>query len=197
METLRADPAALVAAIRSGDPAAEAQLVERYRAGVRSIVRQVVGLRAEVDDLTQDTLLVVLEKARAGEIREPERLAGFVASTARNVGIAFLRKAKRETAWDGKIDETPDPRADAGAAVEAGHAASVVRRVLSGILFGRDREILYRFYVAEEPKDSICESLGLSSLHFNRVLYRARQRFRTALENLPSGRDNSSTGITK
>lgn len=197
METLRADPAALVAAIRSGDPAAEAQLVERYRAGVRSIVRQVVGLRAEVDDLTQDTLLVVLEKARAGEIREPERLAGFVASTARNVGIAFLRKTKREIAWDGKIDETPDPRADAGAAVEAGHAASVVRRVLSGILFGRDREILYRFYVAEEPKDSICESLGLSSLHFNRVLYRARQRFRTALENLPSGRDNSSTGITK
>ncbi len=46
----------------------------------------------------------------------------------------------------------------------------------------RDRQILYRFYIAEEDKERICADLDLSSLHFNRVLFRARQRFKDLLE---------------
>ena len=42
----------------------------------------------------------------------------------------------------------------------------------------RDRQLLFRFYVAEEDKDEIAADLGLSSLQFNRVLYRARQRYK-------------------
>jgi RNA polymerase sigma-70 factor (ECF subfamily) len=33
-------------------------------------------------------------------------------------------------------------------------------------------------YVHQEDKDSICRELNLDSLHFNRVLHRAKQRFR-------------------
>jgi hypothetical protein len=46
----------------------------------------------------------------------------------------------------------------------------------------RDREILIRFYLDEEDKDSICSSLRLSEAHFTRVIFRARNRFRELLE---------------
>jgi len=46
----------------------------------------------------------------------------------------------------------------------------------------RDRELLFRFYIAEEDKERLCEELGLTSLHFNRVLFRARQRYKELYE---------------
>jgi DNA-directed RNA polymerase specialized sigma24 family protein len=45
----------------------------------------------------------------------------------------------------------------------------------------RDRDILLRFYIAEEDKERISADFGLSSLQFNRVLHRARERYREIL----------------
>jgi RNA polymerase sigma-70 factor (ECF subfamily) len=60
----------------------------------------------------------------------------------------------------------------------------------------RDRELLIRFYVYDQDKQEICRELGLNSLHFNRVLFRAKNRFRKLLEKsadvadfMPSGDD--------
>jgi RNA polymerase sigma-70 factor (ECF subfamily) len=41
----------------------------------------------------------------------------------------------------------------------------------------RDREVLERFYLHEEPRSAIRESLKLTEMQFNQVLWRARQRF--------------------
>ena len=57
--------------------------------------------------------------------------------------------------------------------------ASLVREAIAGLGNERDRQVLYRFYLAEEDKDRILEDLEIDRLHFNRVLYRARQRFAT------------------
>jgi RNA polymerase sigma-70 factor, ECF subfamily len=46
----------------------------------------------------------------------------------------------------------------------------------------RDREILVRFYLDDEERETICRELGLSEEHFNRVIFRARNRFRELLE---------------
>jgi RNA polymerase sigma-70 factor, ECF subfamily len=59
----------------------------------------------------------------------------------------------------------------------------MVRRLLQE-MSERDRQILYRFYIAEEDKDRICADLQLSSLHFNRVLHRARERYRDLYKSL-------------
>jgi RNA polymerase sigma-70 factor (ECF subfamily) len=45
----------------------------------------------------------------------------------------------------------------------------------------RDRTLLMRFYIDEEEKEKICLELNLSSLHFNRVIFRARRRFKELL----------------
>lgn len=41
----------------------------------------------------------------------------------------------------------------------------------------REREILTRFYLLEESRSAICNSLQLTAYQFNQTLYRARQRF--------------------
>ncbi|HSS75550.1 MAG TPA: hypothetical protein VLV54_02295, partial [Thermoanaerobaculia bacterium] len=54
------------------------------------------------------------------------------------------------------------------------------------------REILLRFYIAEEDKDRIAADHGLSSLQFNRVLHRARQRYKELFLERTGGRPGLS-----
>ena len=60
--------------------------------------------------------------------------------------------------------------------------AVAIRRLLSSLPVQRDRDLLIRYYVNDEDKEDICAALDLSSLHFNRVLFRAKARFRKLLE---------------
>ena len=60
--------------------------------------------------------------------------------------------------------------------------AATVRHVLGELRNDRDREILSRYYIADEAKEDICRDFDLSDLHFNRVLFRARQRYRELFE---------------
>ena len=61
-------------------------------------------------------------------------------------------------------------------------SADAVRQLLESMTVERDRELLRRYYIYDEDKPQICRALGLDSLHFNRVLYRAKNRFREILE---------------
>jgi len=59
---------------------------------------------------------------------------------------------------------------------------ALVRRLLQDLGSSRDREILVRYYLDEEDKLHLCESLALTGPQFDRVIYRARDRFRMLLE---------------
>ena len=177
-------PADLVRRILAGERSAEEELVLRYTRGVTIIVRRIVKDPCVTEDLCQETFRLVLEKVRRGDLREAERLSGFVCSLARNLAIDYFRQAaRRETLED--IEATrplPDPAPDQLSLLLQKEKAKAIRQVLKELKSERDREVLYRFYIAEEEKEQICTDLGLSSLHFNRVLYRARERFRELCE---------------
>src|SRR5262245_24029411 len=171
-------PQALARRLRAGDPPAEDELVRRYQRGVGAVLRRAGADAATAEDLSQETFAMSLRKIRAGEIREPERLAGFLCSLARNLAIEHFRKAgSRRTAGLPDADfasAAPSPLDD----LLKIERAAVVRRVLAELPSERDRQVLFRFYLGEEEKDRICRDLGLSSLHFNRVVFRARERYR-------------------
>lgn len=178
----------LVARILSGDTSAETELVERYRRGVSLILRRATARDAVSEDLLQDTFQLALEKIRRGELREPERLPGFICNIARNLAIDHFRQASRHLRMerDLKVDSASPP--DQLQQVLAAEKASIVRKVLNELRPARDREILYRFYIAEQDKGEICAELDLTSLHFNRVLFRARERYRELYDKLSSKR---------
>ncbi|HEV2666451.1 MAG TPA: hypothetical protein VG324_16150, partial [Blastocatellia bacterium] len=66
--------------------------------------------------------------------------------------------------------------------------AAIARQIINELKSDRDRQVLFRFYIAEEEKKRICEDLGLTSLHFNRVLFRARERYRELYEKATGGK---------
>jgi RNA polymerase sigma-70 factor (ECF subfamily) len=55
--------------------------------------------------------------------------------------------------------------------------AKCVRDLMGHLPVQRDREVLERYYLHEEPRTAIRESLQLTDMQFNQVLWRARQRF--------------------
>lgn len=173
----------LVRRIGGGDAHAEAELVERYSRGVLFLLRRLSGRPDLAEDLHQETFRVVLERLRARSLDEPERLAGFLQGTARNLFLGQWRKAaRRKTDDEEAMPEVSDPMPGQLETSLRDEEAALVRQVLAELRPQRDRELLYRFYLSEEPKETVCAELGLSSLHFNRVLYRAKQRFRDLLE---------------
>jgi RNA polymerase sigma-70 factor (ECF subfamily) len=99
--------AALALRIRAGDAAAESELVERYSRGVRFLLSELTRNPARVDDLYQETFRLVLEKVRAGELREAEKLPGFIRQIAKNLFVADCRKAMRRGTED--LDSVAPP----------------------------------------------------------------------------------------
>lgn len=178
----------LVSRIRAGDRQAEAELVERYSCGVKFIIRREIGVASIADDLYQETFRIVIEKTRRGDIRDPEKLSGFVCGVARNLIIDYFRRAARQGSLSEveEITTLPDPAPDQLEALLRKEQSDFARQVLREMRNERDIQILFRFYLAEEKKERICADLGLSGLHFNRVLHRARERYLELYKRLSS-----------
>jgi RNA polymerase sigma-70 factor (ECF subfamily) len=176
-------PAELVARILAGEKTAEAELVQRYKRGLSIILNRATGDRSLSEDLCQDTFQITLEKIRRGDIREPERLSGFICNLARNLATDHFRKSRRTQAFEDTdgADLIPAPAPSQLDRLMREEQAKMIRRLLAE-LSERDRQILLRFYIQEEDKEQICADLQLTSLHFNRVLHRARERYRERME---------------
>jgi len=99
----------LVSRIRAGDRRAEEELVGRYGRGVAIIIRREVRQAAAAADLTQETLRIALEKIRRGDLREPEKLSGFICGLARNLAIGHHRRSSREESLTG-VEAVRPPR---------------------------------------------------------------------------------------
>lgn len=183
LESTPGDIATLAPRVAGGDVAAEAEIVARYSRGVRFLLRRMARDPELAEDLHQETFRVVLERLRAGGLDNPQRLDAFVHATARNLFIGDYRKRlRRDTHGDPEhLERTVDSRPGQLSTFLRREKAAAVRRAIRELDSERDRQLLYRFYIAEDDKDAICADLGLSSLHFNRVLFRARQRMKEIL----------------
>ena len=96
----RAGPAAsqsetLIGRIRSGDKAAEDELVTLYKRPVFAVAAARTGDREAARDLTQEVLMAVLQAARNGQVRESDKLAAFIQGTARNLINNYFRSRGR------------------------------------------------------------------------------------------------------
>jgi len=173
----------LVDRIGSGDRSAEAELQARYGAGLLYLLKRRTADREVALDLRQDTFRIAIQKLRAREIEQPERIAGFLRGIALNLALAHERKGIRQatTADTDVVEHAPDDGHGPFENVSMEQTQALVRQLLDELPVERDRDILIATYLNDEDKESICARLGLDSTHFNRVLYRAKERFRKLL----------------
>ncbi len=171
--------------IRAGDVSAESELVRQFEPGLRVLLRRRTGGDVGLlQDLVQETLLIVIQRLRGAGIEDPRKLAAFAAQTARNLAIASLRKAERQkTDVDSDATErNADPTRAVDDRTADVEAALAVRALLRELPHARDRLMLKRFYLEDHDKQLICQELDLTEAAFNQALSRARKRFRQILE---------------
>jgi RNA polymerase sigma-70 factor (ECF subfamily) len=182
--------AELVRRIGQGDRRAEEELVRRYQRGLIYLLKRRTRDPQLALDLAQDTFRIAIEKLRQSPIDQVERVAGYLRGTALNLATADGRRDKRRatTADSDAVDAAADHAAGPFDHVSTEQVQRIVRKLLDELPVQRDREILIRTYLEDEDKSSICEALGVDSAHYNRVLFRAKQRFRELLTSAASQR---------
>lgn len=169
----------LVSRILAGDKIAESKMVRRYDRGLRFMLRRRANGSAIADDIAQETWRIVIEKVRQGELIKPSKLSAFIVQIGKNQLLMHFRSShSTRVTTEVDITEMADQSKRPQEILEQHNLSLIVRRLVSELKTKRDKDILIRFYLNEENKQSICESFDLSELHFNRVLFRARQRFK-------------------
>ncbi|QOY91954.1 sigma-70 family RNA polymerase sigma factor [Paludibaculum fermentans] len=170
--------AALVERIQDSDNGAMEELYRIFSRGVRYYLCRHLGPQ-ELDDKVHDTFLIVVQAIQSGGLREPERLMGFVRTVVRRQVAAFIDDAvtsRREFADLELGGRVPDIRQNPEQRAIQDEKTELMVRVLRGIS-RRDREILTRFYLYEQPQEQICEEMSLSETQFRLLKSRAKARF--------------------
>lgn len=162
---------------------AEQGLRQHDLAGIKSLLERRCGSAAVAEDLLSEAVETSLRKLRDGAIARPEQLVGYVYRVALNLLRNFRRQDKSGRTFSEGIDNVADDaERDAAASIEQARWAKLMREVLNELPNQRDRELIACFYLEEEDKETLCRRFDITAVHFNRVIHRARERFRELLE---------------
>lgn len=175
-EHVDASDAELAALVARGATEAEAELCARFAPRVRSYGRRHLRSDDAASELVQRVLLVVLEKLRAGAVREPERIASFVLGTARVITLETRRRAARERSEEDALESVAAPAAGGCDFVAPGHLARCF-----DALGDRERDTLIATYYSEQPSEQIARALGVSCDNVRQIRRRAVARLRECL----------------
>lgn len=168
----------LVDKIQAGDPEGMEELYRHFSKGVRYFLCRQLGVQ-ELDDKVHDTFLIVVNAIRRGELREPERLMGFVRTVVRRQVAASIDQAVHRRREQVELDnnltlEDDDRNPEERAMTE--QKVTLMEDVLRSIS-RRDREILTRFYLHEQSQEQICIEMRLTETQFRLLKSRAKARF--------------------
>lgn len=160
------------------------EFIKQHYTGLYTLLHRHIRDANVAQEILNEAVATTIAHVRAGRVSDPNRLAGYVYRVALNLYRNYRREYANRPgvhATDEDVDQLPAQRVTEEAAMDS----SIVRQVVSiieSLPTARDREIVKRFYLDEEDKAEICGSLGLTPLHFDRVIFRARQRMRSLLE---------------
>jgi RNA polymerase sigma factor (sigma-70 family) len=168
----------LVGRIRTGETDGMEELYNLFSKGIRFYLCRQLGPQ-ELDDKIHDTFVVVVQAIRKGELREPQRLMGFVRTIVRRQVAAHIDKVVHNRREQMEFDTTVrviDPRGNPEEAAIFRQRNRIIHKVLEE-LAPRDSEILTRFYLMEQGQDQICAEMDLTETQFRLLKSRAKARF--------------------
>jgi RNA polymerase sigma-70 factor, ECF subfamily len=189
-EYVETDFSEIVASIQAGSKQAQGELYARLSKGMRFLIHRKLGPQ-DVDDVLHVAFLTIVEAIRAGKIKEPEALLGFSRTIvnrqiAETIGLYIHRR--NHAALDGREVERKVANTDLHSQYIANERREQMQKCLQQ-LSQRDREILHRFYVLEQPKEQICAEMNMTETSFRLMKSRAKakltQRITAGMATLP------------
>lgn len=168
-----------IAAAHPGtDAEAEAALYRRLAPRAR-----LYGLRHLRDaqaaaDLMQQVMLMTLEKLRAGDVREPDRIASFVFGMCRMAVLDLRRTGQRRDRLLQEFSDDVFPGTAAVGPAELDH--TWLQRCLDR-LPERERSVLMLTFYNDQPAKSVAGELGLSEANVRVIRHRALGKLRACM----------------
>jgi RNA polymerase sigma-70 factor, ECF subfamily len=160
------------------DSAAESELYRRLAPRVRRYGLRHLRERHAAADLAQQVLLMTLERLRAGEVREPEKIASFVLGMSRMTVLEMRRGSRRR-------EELLTTYCDPEALFEPSEPLALDPDRLAGCLeklAERERSVVIMSFFADKPADAVGAELGLSAGNVRVIRHRALGRLRECME---------------
>src|SRR5271166_3084039 len=146
----------LVKKILQNDPDGMEELYRIFSRGVRFYLCRQLGFQ-DLDDRVHDTFLAVTQAIQRGELREPDRLMGYVRTIVRRQVAAGIEDNVHSRRKQFDLDSGLAIR-DSGCNPEQAAIRQQNQQIAVKVLKSiapRDREILVRFYVMEQPAEQI------------------------------------------
>jgi len=168
----------LVGRIHKGDESGMEELYRLFGRGIRYYLCRQLG-HQELDDKVHDTFVIVVQAIRRGELREPDRLMGFVRTVVRRQVAAYIDQAVHSRRDELNLDmgiRVADRRNNPEQSAAFRQKVEFMLEILRS-LSERDREILTRFYLDEQSQETICQEMALSETQFRLLKSRAKARF--------------------
>jgi len=167
----------VAAAGATPDSAAEAELYRRLAPRVRLYGLRHLRDRHAAADLVQQVLLMTLERLRAGEVREPDRIASFVLGTCRMTVLEMRRGTQRREAlmeaWGDRTEayEAPEPLV-----LDPDRLAGCLEA-----LSERERSVVVLSFFADKQADEVGAQLAISPGNVRVIRHRALARLRECM----------------
>lgn len=168
----------IVDRIRAGESGAMEELYRTFSRGIRYYLCRQLGTQ-ELDDRVHDAFLIVVQAIRSGALREPERLMGYVRTVVRRQVAAHIDQVvqnRREHVEFELGARIADHRQSPEDLVLSDERVSLMEQFLEDVS-PRDREILTRFYLRNQPQEQICAEMDLTETQFRLLKSRAKSRF--------------------
>lgn len=136
---------------------------------IRRRVGRFVRNPADLQDIVQESMLITLEKSRAGAIRRADGVTDYAVGVARNLLRGEARRQSKARAVRDALACEPEPEDNA-------IDSDTVSELIAKLPVQRDRDVLGLYLVRGLPPESIARCEGMENKHIYRVISRARQR---------------------
>jgi RNA polymerase sigma factor (sigma-70 family) len=149
-----------------------------FTKGVRFVLYRQLGPQ-DLDDRVHDMFLMVTQSICRGDLREPERLMGYVRTVLHRQVAAQIEETMRARRNVTDLEGTVQ-LSDCALNPEHGAIQHQKQELAFRILLGiakRDREVLVRFYLQEQSSSQICREMNLTPTQFRLIKSRAKARF--------------------
>lgn len=178
------DPTSVVDRVRAKEESGLSDLYQILAATVHQVFRRQLGRDIERDPL-HDVYVLVVEAIQQGVLRDPTRLVGFAKTVALRHGVRQIaekvRGRQRQDTCAEKAMLIPDDAPSPEQLMAEQQRTKRLREALSS-LSDRDREVLTRFYVQEQPAEQICVEMNLTVTQFRLAKSRAKTRLAAAAQ---------------
>jgi len=173
----------IISKVLAGEQAVFAQLVERYRDYVFTLVLRFTDNREDAEEISQD--IFVKAYRSLADFRGESKFSTWLYTIVRTSCLTFLRKKKLDTlSLDNERVFIQAENQDSGFRanqVELKSRYAMVNEAIR-LLSPDDAQVITLFYKAEQSLEEIGRVMGLDPNTVKVKLHRARQRLKTKME---------------